>query len=270
MKKMIISSSYKKSHHRSISQRDLLSEINHIIKEQSIKIGDKPNNYQFNYEDDHLEDDHDENERVQEISILTQKTNSPKKQYRRSPLGYDNKFMPPDIADIGEEVNNSDSVDNYEIESSVKFRNYKNNNDVAFHCQKLLKITAYPTVAQITILIHEIIRSQPANSQEIDLVKKKVLQWFRKRREYLALKVYNVCDELMESVWDTIVAQADVSRITKLSYDEIVEVIVSDDYLMEVIFKAAKLPVKDETNGISFVRRKVKDYFNKLCTRAND
>lgn len=227
-------------------QRDLLAEIAQIINSTAAAASS------LDYNDD-VSDDYN-------CVIGAQKSKIPKKEYRRSPLA-----MPtPSSSQYSYcPLEDSSEVDNYEIESSTKFRNYKNNNDVAYHCQKLLKITAYPTVAQITILVHEIKRSDASNTQELDVIKRKALQWFRKRREYLALKVYNVCDELMESVWDAVVA-----RSPKLTYDATVEEIVSDEALMLTIFEAAKLPVKDQTNGLSFVRRKVKDYFNKLCTRT--
>lgn len=239
-------------------QRDLLAELSQIISAHDMHMRMVRNNM----DDDDLF--------VTSSDTLKLKVTKKEREYQRSPLGMpsgDKKL----IDDFSCSDYSSDPIDNYEIESSIRYRNYKYNNDVAHHCQKLLKITAYPTVAQITILVHEIRRSDSTNSQELDVIKRKSLQWFRKRREYLALKVYNVCDELMESVWDAVVARSEVENDSnKLTYDATVDEIVSDDLLMMTIFEAAKLPVKDKTNGVSFVRRKVKDYFNKLCIRTTN
>jgi hypothetical protein len=48
----------------------------------------------------------------------------------------------------------------------------------------------------------------------------------------------------------------------------VVEEIVSDIILMTEIVKVSKLPVKDEANALNFVRRKVRDYFTKLCSKT--
>lgn len=167
-------------------------------------------------------------------------------QYRKSPLGQEEHQMP---------VTESSKNDS----SEVKIRKYKKNNDVAYHCQKLLAVTAYPDVAQLTMVVNQISQTSTA---EVDEIKSLVLQWFRKRREYLAMKVYNVCDDLMNDVWRTVLANR------YLSYDSTVEAIMADTVLMEKMVNRAKLPVKDEENAIAFVRRKVKDYFMKLCIRT--
>lgn len=190
-----------------------------------------------------------------------------KKEYCRSPLGKeiqkesDIPTMPPVID------NDSEQPENF------KFRKYKNNNEIAHHCQKLLKVTAYPSVAQITVLIHQINSTLTPNtmessSNELNTIRSIILQWFRKRREYLASKVYSVCDELMGDIWMSVLMRCEASGILPISYDSTVEEIISDDSLMKGIFHASDLPIKDEENGINFVKRKVKDYFTKLCSKV--
>lgn len=205
-----------------------------------------------------------------------------RKEYRSSPLGRD---MPSELDELSgcglSELDHPDHTDQrdqsdqqiqqvQQSSSEGKFRKYKKNNEIAHHCQKLLKVTAYPSVAQITLLIHQIISSSSSgisNSNEIDSIRSIVLQWFRKRREYLASKVYSVCDEMMADVWMAVLLKAESAGCGPLSYDSTVEAIISDSPLMKGIFRASDLPIKDETNGVNFVKRKVKDYFTKLCSK---
>ena len=203
-------------------------------------------------------------------SGVTESNNDKSKEYRRSPLG---RTM--DEVNVNESANNKQKSESQSLEipetlaadESFKFRKYKKNNEIARHCQKLLKVTAYPSVAQITLLIHQIATSTAENN-EIDSIRPIVLQWFRKRREYLAAKVYSVCDELMGDIWTAVVMRAESAGMSPISYDSTVEEIVSDNGLMKGILQAADLPIKNETNGVSFVKRKVKDYFTKLCSKS--
>ena len=245
------------------SNRDLLKEISEIISAHDMRIRILNGNRESpRY--DNWEWSQSESITLKDIENVPKN----KKRYQRSPLCRDYESMPT-ISDNSSDYLDSDPIssdpDDYISNETKRLRNYKNDNEIAQHCQKILKITAYPTVAQITVLVHEISRTDSTNSQELDLIRRKSLQWFRKRREYLALKVYNVCDELMESVWDAVVARTHQQNLT---YEGTVEEIVADDLLMETIFEASKLPIKDKRNGISFVRRKVKDFFNKLCTKT--
>ena len=232
-------------------KRDLLTEISELISAHEI--------YMANIKD-------------AQNSGVTKSKNAKSKEYRRSPLG---RTM--DEVNLNESANNKQKSESQTLETpaspetlaedeSFKFRKYKKNNEIARHCQKLLKVTAYPSVAQITLLIHQIATSTENN--EIDSIRPIVLQWFRKRREYLAAKVYSVCDELMGDIWTAVVMRAESAGMSPISYDSTVEEIVSDNGLMKGILQAADLPIKDETNGVSFVKRKVKDYFTKLCSKS--
>ena len=227
-------------------KRDLLTEISALISSHEIYIATQEN----------IQED------TQNNKIFATK----KKEYRKSPLGLGREMVAPDASKSDSNPGNS-----IESEEAVKYRKYKRNNEIAHHCQKLLKVTAYPSVAQITLLVHQIINTSSGESKpiatEIDSIRSIVLQWFRKRREYLASKVYNVCDELMGDVWMAVLMRAESAGISPLSYDSTVEEIVSDAAFMKGIFHASDLPIKDETNGISFVKRKVKDYFTKLCSK---
>lgn len=178
---------------------------------------------------------------------------SPKTEYRRSPLGQDR--MPTEQPKVVNE------------QETFKYRKYKNNGEVKNQCQKLLQITAYPTVAQVTALVHRITQIDP-NTMEINEIKSTILHWFRKRREYLASKVYAVCDDLMGVIWTQATENLQTAGVSQITYDLVVEEIISDTILMTEIVKGAKLPVKDEANALNFVRRKVRDYFTKLCSKT--
>ena len=199
--------------------------------------------------------------------IITNRNNNT---YKRSPLSQDENHMAVKSRKSlqeGDELNLNDEP--------LKYRRYKRNNEVAHHCQRLLNITAYPTVAQLTILIHQISQSTrqkiaDQSPSELDSIRSTVLQWFRKRREYLAAKIYNICDERMGEAWLRICKQAneDSEMAKELSYEEIVEEIIKDDEIMSEVFIMARLPITDPVNGLCFVKRKVKDYFMKLCTKS--
>lgn len=202
---------------------------------------------------------------IKEDNTQNQQENPPKlskKAYQKSPLSKEVDLLMPtskvdeDHVDI-EDFNSDEIV-------SVKIRKYNKNNNVAYHCQKLLKITAYPSVTQLAILIHQI--SQQSDGIGLNEIKSLVLLWFRKRREYLAKKVYSACDDLMLDVWET--KTSEESDSIPLSYDQTVNLIISDTILMEKIVKISKLPVKDEVNALDFVRKKVGDYFMKLCSKT--
>lgn len=240
---MIASSS--SSHRRQRSQtiqRDILAELSHIISAHDMHMRMlRANNVDIDAE----------------YSALNKPNSpkSPKAEYRRSPLGQDHMPSKP-------EPESDADQDNF------KYRKYKNNGEVAKQCQKLLQITAYPTVAQITSLVHKIAQIDP-NTMEINEIKSTVLLWFRKRREYLAAKVYNSCDDLMGVAWTQTIEAMQAAGMSPINYDAVVEEIVSDQILMKEIVRITKLPVKDQSNALSFARRKVRDYFTKLCSKTS-
>lgn len=226
-----------------LGQRDLLAELKQIINAHDMHVKMlRANNVDID----------------EEYSALNKPNSpkSPKAEYRRSPLGQDQ--MPTKA----KESDYAGDQDNF------KYRKYKNNGEVKNQCQKLLQITAYPTVAQITALVHRITQIDP-NTMEINEIRSTVLQWFRKRREYLASKVYSVCDDLMDEAWNQALAVVQSAGTSSITYESVVEEVICDTVLMNQIVKSAKLPVKDEANALSFVRRKVRDYFTKLCTKTN-
>lgn len=196
--------------------------------------------------------------------------------YIRSPLGCENDFlMARHINHLlnRTEMNQNENAEPEEEEADTKIRKYKCNNEIALHCQKLFKVTAYPSVAQITILIHQIKRSTSTATLEIDEIRSTVLQWFRKRREYLSKKIYDICDDCMEEVWVVTCLHLEKSvemgnNKDEVTYDLVIDKIISNEGLMYRIMGEAHLPMKSLENSLSFVRRKVKDYFTKLCSKA--
>lgn len=224
------------------SQRDLLTELSQIISAHDM----------------HVRALMAQNVDIDAEYSALNKPNSPKSpktEYRRSPLGQDH--MP--TAEQQPKLSNE--------QEGFKYRKYKNNGEVKNQCQRLLQITAYPTVAQVTALVHRIVQIDP-NTMEINEIKSTILHWFRKRREYLASKVYAVCDDLMGTIWTQAIENLQTAGVSQITYDLVVEEIISDTILMSEIVKASRLPVKDETNALNFVRRKVRDYFTKLCSKT--
>ena len=225
-----------------VSQRDFLAELSEIINAHDLHVITlRANNVDIDAEYSALNNQN------------SPKTQTPKTEYRRSPLGQDH--MPTEQPKISSDQEN------------FKYRKYKNNGEVKNQCQRLLQFTAYPTVAQVTALVHRITQIDP-NTMEINEIKSTVLHWFRKRREYLASKVYAVCDDLMGVIWSQAMGNLQAAGVSQITYDLIVEEIVTDTVLMEEILKVAKLPVKDGINALNFVRRKVRDYFTKLCSKT--
>lgn len=217
------------------------------------------------------------------------KINTNTREYIRSPLSGGEVLQILMVNRINELLENQKQEIEIEDDDNepLKLRKYKCNNYIAGYCQRLMKITAYPSVAQLTVLCHQIKLSDGSGGHfhlEIDEIKSKVLQWFRKRREYLSTKVYNVCDEHMEQVWirtclhfqSTKDLDSDFDDEKKkkdqtqhnITYDMVIEEIVKNDFLMQQVLNEAKLPIKNVDNAMSFVRRKVKDYFTKLCTKT--
>lgn len=174
------------------------------------------------------------------------------------------------LSDIYPDLNSaySDSV----VEQRGRYRRYKRNNEIAHHCQKLLKVTAYPSMAQITLLIHQINASTSKklpHAMSPDEIRATILHWFRKRREYLASKIYEICDMRMKIVWAITQKQLIIERgLLNPTHDQIVHDIVENDGLMREIMISGKLPILNHANCVEFVRKKVGDYFTKLCTKT--
>lgn len=153
------------------------------------------------------------------------------------------------------------------------FRRYKKNNEIACYCQRLLRHTVYPTPSQIAALIHVLIVAESRHHQTSDIssptsspatLRTLILEWFRKRREYLATKVYRVCDDVMANVWSEVLDEA---APASLSFEETVHRISTNETVIATILERVRLPVVDETAARAFVQRKVEDYFTKLCSK---
>ena len=242
----MISSIIASRRHSKNNQHDLFAELSQIISAHDMHVRML------------LANNVDVDAEYSALNSLNSPKSLPKSEYRRSPLGQDHmptEQPPPKAAKIEQE------------QESFKYRKYKNNSEVKNQCQRLLQFTAYPTVAQVTALVHRITQIDP-NTMEINEIKSTVLHWFRKRREYLASKVYAVCDDLMGVIWTQAVENLRAAGVPQITYDLVVEEIVCDTILMAEIVKSAKLPVKDETNALNFVRKKVRDYFTKLCSKT--
>jgi hypothetical protein len=146
---------------------------------------------------------------------------------------------------------------------AIKYRRYKSNNALAHECQRLLALTATPTPDQLASLVQKyLIRNGHDPSVQSHRVRALVKEWFRKRREYLASKIYRVCDELMPALWSDLSASA-ADRSS--SYDQLVELIVDDELVVECVRLESKLPITVDEAAREFVRQKIRDYFYKLC-----
>lgn len=148
-------------------------------------------------------------------------------------------------------------------EGACKMRRYKANNDLAHFCQQLMSHTATPNCDQLNQLVHDycVQHGDPGNPRQ---VRSKVKEWFRKRREYMASKIYRACDELMSGFWEDMV-RLKHDQLTSQAYQEIVGHIVADDVIVDHVAHAASLPIFDLDGLRAFVRKKIRDYFDKLC-----
>ncbi len=147
---------------------------------------------------------------------------------------------------------------------SGHIKRYKKNEIVARFCQITLKHTAYPSPDQIHQLQQAI---NGAYLREYDYfppqgqLRSQIKEYFRKRREYMTSKIYAACDDVMTSWW-----QATLNEMSPdVTYDEVVKQIVESEKYMNLLMFMIRLPVTNEDAVKSFIKKRVVDYFYKMC-----
>ena len=139
--------------------------------------------------------------------------------------------------------------------TSSRGRKYHNTNLLAQYCQEVLSKTAHPSIGQISEIVSKLY--YPGGPTEKKL-KSLVREWFRKRREYMATKIYRSCQSLLPPC-------PIGSRDQEMS--EFIKSIHSNHALIGIIMLESKLPMESESEKIDFVKEKVIDFYLKYPQR---
>lgn len=154
----------------------------------------------------------------------------------------------------------------------IRIRRYKKNNLIARYCQVLLKRTAYPSLDELSRLqlaITSAFEKEFGSSVPLpsaSSLRSQIKEWFRKRREYMSFKIYSVCDKMMEGWWEAALAELDDNQQgIAVTYAQVVQFIVYSDEHIEVLRQLARLPITNPDMSKAFIRKRVEDYFYKIC-----
>jgi hypothetical protein len=137
-------------------------------------------------------------------------------------------------------------------------RRYHNTNLLAQYCQEILAITAHPSISQIDGIVDKL--KEPEESNHVTRCKKlrsSIREWFRKRREYMATKVYKSCQRLLPSV----------APDEKEEIDKFIKKIHKNSSLIGIIMLESHLPMASEKEKIAFVKEKIVDFYMKYPAR---
>ena len=144
----------------------------------------------------------------------------------------------------------SSTKNNFDSDRPIRGRRYKTDNILAQVCARFLQKTANPRPHDLNEIVAQIVRAEDGILQYSEKkLKSQVREWFRKRREYMATKIYRSCDRLLpkaladEEAW--IVARQ----------------VCNNETVIGLIAVEAKLPMSSEEEKFGFVREKVKDYY---------
>ena len=135
-------------------------------------------------------------------------------------------------------------------------RRYHNTNLLAQYCQEVLSITAHPSLTQIDEIVDKL---KESNSDHIACKKLRssVREWFRKRREYMATKIYKSCQRLLPSN----------APVEKEEIDRFIKKIHKNSALLGIIMLESHLPMTSEKEKVTFVKEKIVDFYMKYPTR---
>lgn len=136
-------------------------------------------------------------------------------------------------------------------------RRYHNTNLLAQYCQEVLAITAHPTLSQIDGIVEKLKESDDTNHVAFKKLRSSVREWFRKRREYMATKVYKSCQRLLPPN-----APEDKEEI-----DRFIKKIHKNSALIGIIMLESHLPMASEKEKIAFVKEKIVDFYMKYPAR---
>lgn len=135
-------------------------------------------------------------------------------------------------------------------------RKYHNSNVLAQCCQKVLNLTAHPGINQIAEIVHQLKGNENISSNAEKKLRSSVREWFRKRREYMATKIYRSCERLLPKI-----------PSKQYEIDEFIKSIHSNHALIGIIMLESKLPMQSEKERINFVTEKITDYYLKYPQR---
>lgn len=143
------------------------------------------------------------------------------------------------------------------VGQSSRGRKYHNTNLLAQYCQEVLHITAHPTLVQISEIVIKL-KSSMYDAPEKKL-RSSIREWFRKRREYMATKIYRSCKRLLPPCpHKTKESEKMTSFLRKIH---------SNSALIGIIMLESKLPMQSEKEKIEFVTEKVTDFYLKYPQR---
>lgn len=139
-------------------------------------------------------------------------------------------------------------------------RKYHNTNLLAQYCQEVLNLTAHPTMSQIGDIVEKLKTSGGPNYDSTEKkLRSSVREWFRKRREYMATKIYKSCKRLLPS------CPHKTKQCEKMT--NFLKKIHSNSALVGIIILEAKLPMQSEKEKIEFVKEKITDFYLKYPQR---
>ena len=142
--------------------------------------------------------------------------------------------------------------------ASSRGRKYHNTNLLAQYCQEVLYVTAHPSLCQIGNIVEKL-KNSGSNLQEKKL-RSSVREWFRKRREYMASKIYRSCQRLLPACPFKGGKQSE--KMTNFLYK-----VHSNTSLIGIIMLESKLPMQSETEQLDFIKEKVTDFYLKYPQR---
>lgn len=176
-------------------------------------------------------------------------------------------LLTPNPSSTGQITRPSSSIPNTVIPSPIRKhsvssrgqlsrgRKYHNTNVLAQYCQEVLCKTAHPSIVQISEIVA---RLNYAGGPSEKKLKSLVREWFRKRREYMATKIYRSCQSILPPC-------PTESHDQEMS--EFIRSIHSNRSLIGIIMLESKLPMESETEKIDFVKEKIIDYYLKYPQR---
>lgn len=163
------------------------------------------------------------------------------------------------IAFDGTTANTSTSA--YQPQQS-RGRKYLNTNLLARFCQEVLQITAHPSLVQISEIVDRLkMSSSSTNNNNISekKLRSSVREWFRKRREYMATKIYRSCKRLLPPCpFKTKESEKMTNFLRKVH---------ANSDLIGIIMLESKLPMQSEREKLDFVKEKVTDFYLKYPQR---
>lgn len=152
-------------------------------------------------------------------------------------------------------TSNRESVQPPEAHKSSRGRKYHNSNLLAHHCQQLLKKTAHPSLTQIDEVVDKLNDLQSSH-KTCKKLRSSIREWFRKRREYMATKIYKSFQRLLPEAPDV-----------KDEIDRFIKKVHKNTALLGIIILESHLPMEGEKERIDFVKEKIVDFYLKYPAR---